>query len=231
MVVRQADERPNGSRGRQRRCLLVSLFVAALAVTPLFRERAAADETVLLPPELRREQVWQTGSSCGPNALYFFLRLHGKNVEHRELMQFLSPPAEGNSLEELRQASARYGLEAKVIKTTRSGIAQVDHPFIAHLNLPPDNRGHYVLVLRSNEHDFVAIDGTNARVVRIHPERFFRHWSGHLLVSGTGLLRRGLTVLVWTELVVLIALAGWLVARKFPALRRFRLRGPAAGSP
>ena len=91
---------------------LICLLMTSALITPSDNQA----------PKLPSEEYWQVGSACGPNALYCMLRIHGKTVNYLELLKFLSPPESGSSLEELRQASGRWGLQTVVFKTNRKGL-------------------------------------------------------------------------------------------------------------
>ncbi len=161
-----------------------------------------------LPPELQFERVWQPGPMCGPNALYFLLRLSGRTVNHQELISFLAPPPKGNSLEELQRAAFHWGLQTEVLRTSRRGLANLHLPFIAHVSLPPGDAGHYVLVLSVSDDDLKFIDGTKGIAVSTHPETFYRDWSGYVLSTGTDWSGRLLRLVFYTLLAILLALTG-----------------------
>lgn len=174
----------------------------------------------VLPPNLRFEQVWQSGPMCGPNALFFLLRLNGKAVTFDELRKHLSPPPEGSSLEELRDAAGRWGLEARVLDVKSDALKHVTKPFIAHFRVPPHGNGHYVLVLNMTDTDVETIDGTEGRVVQVHRETFHRYWSGFVIATGTDRSTRVLRALVYAA----VGLVGVMLV----ALRVLKYYRPAA---
>src|SRR3989442_841611 len=119
------------------------LVLISLLWLPTWTPEAKADD---LPWSLRLDQPWQSGKTCGPNALYVLLKVHKKSIAYADLLERLAPPEEGNSLLELQSAAGASGLDTEVLKTTRKGLASVAKPFIAHLALE-GNKGHFVLVL------------------------------------------------------------------------------------
>lgn len=90
-------------------------------------------------------QRWQIGSACGANCLYCLLRVYGRVVDYDRLLDLLRPTSEGNSLEELRSAASKYGLETSVYRVRAREVEELRMPVIAHM----EDRGikHYVLVV------------------------------------------------------------------------------------
>lgn len=161
-----------------------------------------------LPPEFRFERGWQAGPNCGANALFFMLRLNGRPVNRQELIKHLAPPKQGSSLEELQQAARQWGLETKVLRTAPDGVERLDRPFIAHLSLPPNDAGHYLLVLGASGNSFQVIDGTNGSLVELRRGTFYRHWSGYVLVTGTDWVGPLLRLILFVLAAVFLVLTG-----------------------
>jgi hypothetical protein len=194
------------------------LFVLiSLLWLPTGAPEAKADD---LPWSLKLEQPWQSGKTCGPNALYVLLNVHHKSIVYGDLLERLAPPEEGNSLLELQSAAGASGLKTEVLKTTRKGLTGVPRPFIAHLALE-GNKGHFVLVLDMHEQGIKVVDGTQGQVVDAHPEMFFRYWSGYVLATRPHWGKRALTLVVVCEVVALALLFLWPIAHS----TRTRLRG------
>lgn len=211
---------PVRGRGRWVLSLLGGLVLLAACGGGATRGDEVSLDT--LPPEFRFERVWQAGPNCGANALFFMLRLNGRPVNHQELVKHLAPPKQGSSLEELQQAAQQWGLETKVLRTTPDGIERLDRPFLAHLSLPPNDAGHYLLVLGASGNSFQVIDGTNGSLVQLRRGTFYRHWSGYVLVTGTdwvGPLLRLILYALAGVFLVLTGLAIYLYWRGRPVAR------------
>ena len=66
------------------RCdMTVILMISAPLATD---GQGSASATV--PESLQLEQPWQTGPYCGPNCLYFLVKLQGRPVSHGEVAAF-----------------------------------------------------------------------------------------------------------------------------------------------
>ncbi len=200
---------PRHAHAYGRFCCAVTVIGAFLLSIPLpqaFSGDKVSRES--LPAELHFEQVWQAGPMCGPNALFFMMRLNGVPVNHAELLKHLAPPKQGSSMAELQQAARQWGLATEILQTTPSGLDRLHVPFIAHLSLPPNDAGHYLLVLRTNEDSLKTIDGTKGTLLTVRRETFLRHWSGHVLVTGRDWLGSLLRLVFWSLVVVLVVLSG-----------------------
>jgi ABC-type bacteriocin/lantibiotic exporter with double-glycine peptidase domain len=161
---------------------------------------------------LPKEQYWQLGSNCGPNALYCLLRAHGVHVNYEELLGFLAPPPEGNSLDELQRAAAHWGMPLKAFRTNRAAFERLKTPFIAHL----ENQGlrHFVFVT-SHDRDGVHLwlpESGEEHFMR--NEQFFRLWSGFTLTTGTRSDQGFLEGIVLVEGVMLASMGYWIFAGK-----------------
>ncbi len=173
---------------------VIAILLHAQTVTP-------TELTAAAPP---MEQYWQMGSNCGPNALYCMLRIHGKPVEYLELLRYLSPPQEGNSLHELRNASALWGLSSCVYRVEKRDISRLDTPFIAHL----ENHGslHFVLVLGQSRGQVKLWDVEQGIETWISEDKFFRMWTGYALATKTMQIGQIVGWLILFELCVLVLL-------------------------
>ncbi len=164
---------------------------------------------------LPKEAYWQSGSACGPNALYVMLRIFNKDVDYDELLRFLSPPPEGNSLAELHDAGTRWGLSTQVFRVNPKELGAFRTPFIAHL----ENQGlsHMVLVVKSDDSHVCYWNAEDSHVDRVEAHRFRRLWTGYALTIGTRGFDRMTTLVMTLEAGVL----GFVVVRK---ITRWRTR-------
>lgn len=114
---------------RVRAALLIGVIAAGLPT-----EAAPAVE-----PDHRPDQP-----DCGVIALFNLLTLAGRTVSLDEVVAALpAPNPRGYSLEELRAASARLGLEVEGVRL-RSRATPPDRPMLAYVNA--SEHGHFLVV-------------------------------------------------------------------------------------
>jgi hypothetical protein len=168
-------------------------FVVAVKVCLTVFLGLAASPTTTSTGMPSRSSGGSTGSfananvgRCGPNALYLFLGLQNVVVDYHRLNKEIPPNDHGATLLQLRQASAGFGLHARVVECNFAELERFDMPVIAHLNANiGDAPGHYVVVTEINDRYVFFLDGTTGRKVRYRRSGFEHYWSGRLLV-GTG---------------------------------------------
>jgi len=111
------------------------------------------------------------------------LRIHGKAVSYNELLGFLKPPESGNSLEELRIASEKWGLRTLVYRTNPSGFDRLETPFIVHQN--NQSVRHYLLVVSHDDANVTTWNPESGAAETRSRPKFFRAWTGYALATGT----------------------------------------------
>jgi peptidase C39-like protein len=145
---------------------------------------------LVTPPALRFDQPFQQGPSCGPNALYFLLRLCEVNVAYDAVLKRVPLVPQGSNIEDLRQAAAEFGLATEVRRLTPEELVDAPKPLLVHVNVPAsgsgqtgEGLGHFILITRTTPGGyFRGIDTTNALVTTWPPEFFARNGSGYALV-------------------------------------------------
>lgn len=174
-------------------CFILAMFCAS----------AGGDVHINVRDEsLPREQAWQTGTACGPNALYCMLRIHSTTVDYMRLLNELSPPEEGSSLEELRSSALRHGLTTRIYQSDRVGFDELRLPFIAHLE-QYDFR-HYVLVVGRDTDGVFIWDDVAGKKKKMRNDRFFKVWTGYALSTGTRNSDGMFTVILLLECLLLL---------------------------
>ncbi len=184
---------------------------AALMSGPLHDAELAYTVEVETPQELRLEKFWQGGPYCGANSLFCLLRLGGLAVDHEQLIRTLSPPAEGNSLEDLRKAASKLGIQLFALRAGPRDLERLSFPFIAHLKGRHPQPDHFVVVVAFDGKKFDVIDDGVGGIFSIRRERFIRQWSGFVL--GRALPRQWLTPLfasVGSLAIALLVPSSWL---------------------
>lgn len=127
-------------------------------------------------------EAWQVAPACGPNALYFMLRINGFNVNYEKLLAGLSPPEKGNSLEELKQAAIKWGMKADAYRLTKSDLSTIRTPFIAHLEY--EGILHYVVVVGQDKESVKIWNLEEGKEDVVAIQKFNRMWSGYVLATG-----------------------------------------------
>jgi Peptidase C39 family len=153
------------------------------------------------PVQLPSQAYWQVESACGANALYCLLRIHRKPANYLEVLNFLSPPKSGSSLEELRRASAHWGLTLTPYTTNRKGFDRIRKPCIAHV----EHQGalHFLLVMSNNGSGIAVWDPETGERIDMKEENFFRMWTGYVLAAGLDDGDRILPLLIALEVITL----------------------------
>ena len=180
-----------------------------LSVVGIFYVLAAGNTTQTSKAALPKEDYWQTGSACGPNALYCMLRVNDRAVSYLQLLTFLSPAENGSSLEELRTAANHWGLSTTVYKLDRSSIGELRIPFIAHLAV--QDLQHHVVVVGLAKDAVLIWDDEKGTAREVANERFFRDWTGYVLSSGTRSTDRYIGGILLVEITCLFVVFGLLV--------------------
>lgn len=126
---------------------------------------------------------WQSSSSCGPNALFLFIRLSGVNVDYYELLEGLAPPKEGNSLLELQKAGSKYGLKLNAMKFGQREFENLKVPFIAHLE--QYELKHYIIVIDFDEDSITYWNDEKLSPSKMPAARFRKLWTGFCLVTAS----------------------------------------------
>lgn len=125
---------------------------------------------------------WQMSSSCGANVVYHLLAIHGINEDFGALLHELSPPREGNSLQELIDSAKKHGVRLQAYKCDESGVDRLAIPFIACTEVY-DMR-HYILVIGKADGQFIVWDDKTFTARSVSRSRFLRMWTGYALASG-----------------------------------------------
>lgn len=125
---------------------------------------------------------------CGPNAMYMFLNAYDRPVSAKAFFREVDVGDRGMSLNDLRSASARYGLPAEVRRCTYEQLVSGCRlPLIALLhpgtNASDHNDGHYVLVVDADSAWVTVVDGTSGRQDQYPRDGFCRIWKGYVVVA------------------------------------------------
>jgi len=130
-----------------------------------------------------RPEKWQEFNACGPNCLFVFMRMHGVEVSHSELLSTDGDLTDGTSLEQLKQMCETRGLQARVVRATLDSLAHVQLPVIAHLDNGAER--HFVVLCKIEGDEVVTVDGTHGMINRLSRDDFLAKWSGYALIRHT----------------------------------------------
>jgi hypothetical protein len=170
---------------------------------------------------LRRKQT-----ACGINALYLFLRAHGRPVSYQQVDRLVQEGERGANLRQLSDVATALGLATRVRRCSMADLERSRFPVIAHLKeginpqkmpddpeVPADPVGYFVLVSGMNDQVVRIIDGNLGDAREWMRVKFPLYWSGYVLE----LVTSGMAWELWAA--ALLIPAAW-AAVAFALLRR-----------
>jgi ABC-type bacteriocin/lantibiotic exporter with double-glycine peptidase domain len=212
-----------------RSVLLVSLMTQASASqlddrkdpVPEVKSSIESTDTDGLFPQLRdainaedpQANVWRGSVQCGPNTLYAYLRLQGKNVSRQDIGRLIKLEKRGSSLQQLAQIANQFGVPSEVIKCRPIDFLDIAKPCIIHLADDLDV-GHYELLLGHDPNDtssLIIADFIECQMKRVSYAQFLRSISGYALVPASN--NSHVTKILVS--VTLVALIGLFLSRKY----------------
>jgi hypothetical protein len=143
-----------------------------------------------LPAYLRLERSWQTGKKCGPVALFFLLRCHGRNVTLDDVHAITRVGEKGSSMADLHEAAAWFGLKTRIIKIVPEELSGLPKPLIIHWATGVgnnDTNGHFDVLVREqimpdSSSYYEIIDTTSCIAQRISAQNAGPRLSGYALI-------------------------------------------------
>lgn len=175
-----------------------------------------------LPDDLVQFREFQTGHLCGPNSIYLFLRLLGKDVGYDTVRRDFDVRSQGVSVAELKAVAERYGVKTEVRKkVTARELPTAPMPLLVHV-LPraPDGvspeTGHFIVLTRiqsvgTDDAAFVAsgIDTNNLRPTKFAFKGLEQRMTGYVLipVAAAHSFHRVIDGAIWAVNVFLSAFA------------------------
>lgn len=127
--------------------------------------------------------------SCGPNALYMFLRAHGVQARYEVIAAGLPMQTAGCTMLALKETAANLGLKTRVVKSDRSRIKYLRLPAILHFHNSVffgDNVQHYVLLTKVTDDGITYIDGTSGLIESITLKKLQAVSDGYALEVDNG---------------------------------------------
>lgn len=126
------------------------------------------------------QDSWRAPANCGPNCLYAYLKLNGKDILLDDLRRLVPLGPEGTSFWQLQKAAEHFGVPSRIIHSAPAKLRKLTLPAIAHYSGPRE--GHFTLLLAVRDQSVVTADMTTCEIQEIPVHEFKRLWSGYLLV-------------------------------------------------
>lgn len=180
----------------------LALFVGADVASEAVAQTAArrADQEVDAP----EQGIWRVPRNSGLNTLYLLLKMHGKDMDYRQLAQMVRSDQNRESLLSLRDAAARCGLGGMVRKCKPDELTPDWMPLIATADSRENASATFVLLLRATDRQVALIDGSTLEFHQVPQEHFRRRWTGHVLVLQSGSYASA-TAVTWALCILLLS--------------------------
>src|SRR5436305_11710603 len=75
-------------------------------------------------------EVWRVANRCGVNTIFLMFRLTGRPADYRAVNAAVPVTEKGTSLADLRRSAARFGINARIIKSSPAMLRRVPKPVI-----------------------------------------------------------------------------------------------------
>lgn len=176
------------------------------------------DQLPDLPERFRFEETWQDGTKCGAVALYVVLSMEGSYVSYQQVDDALPDHPEGNSMAELQNAAAKFGLELRPVVVTPEELRKLPMPCIVHWSIrgqKSNPAGHFdVLLQHADTVGYDIVNTTHCMLGRIPYHNVAPQFDGYALIpvrTGSQYSWSGmLWILLGTVVVANLAYAGYL---------------------
>jgi predicted double-glycine peptidase len=110
-------------------------------------------------------------NSCGPSALYVFLRLHGRTVRLSDVEKAIVRQSDGQvSFLAMREAAEKLGFPVRIVEVDAKQIESCPFPIVVYRGHasatrgPDDALGHFIVVLEAREGNARYIDGSSGTI-------------------------------------------------------------------
>jgi len=119
---------------------------------------------------------------CGPNSLFLFLFLSGRNQTKYSDVDAMPIASEGVSMLELQQAAKNFGINTEIRWYKIDNVGQLSLPAIALLTSDSSIlRYHFGVIYRINKRNVFLIDGTTGQLETVKRDRFQNIWTGYAM--------------------------------------------------
>jgi Peptidase C39 family len=199
---------------------LAALGVCAVAVAagePEAGRDAMAVDPRALDPQRDAASTWRGAQQCGINALLGYLRLHGRHVERDELVRAVEVSEQGVSLNALKLAADKFGVESEMVQCRARDFARLATPCIVHL--ADTQSGDFILLLgheAGREAEPVIADLARCEIRRENLGMLARQASGYVLVPRKSNRRIGVAI----GALAIVGVFGLFVSRRRPPTGR-----------
>jgi Peptidase C39 family len=144
---------------------------------------------LIVPKRFQLERSFQSGKQCGPNSLYFLLRLNGVDVKYDDVAENIAAGEKGSSFLQLQECAKRFGVDTESrTDVSPDELSASVLPAVVHFEAIGKERSdsapsdHFVLVIKQNGNGtFAGIDTTEMLVIDYSSETLARNMSGNVL--------------------------------------------------
>jgi predicted double-glycine peptidase len=162
-------------------------------------------------PSYREGIIWRVTRNCGVNCLYVLLRVNGRSVVYKDLMNDLHARSSGfqNSMTDLLHTARDWGLQCQLGKTTIDSLESLPKPVIAHVEKGSPETGHFVLVMKIGPEGIEVMDGTTGSLITLTTREFAQGWTGYILYIPRPWYAR---IPLWSYCMLAVAMGGGISA-------------------
>jgi Peptidase C39 family len=187
---------------------------------------ASAQDVQSAPPsqQVTAEQSWRESMYCGPNALYFFLKLHGFDRQYADIRKATPVGDQGCSMWDLVETANAQGVKVKVVKLDLAALRKQQLPAVVLMENPSKQFGHFQVVVEVGQDTVTVLDPIWAQTRDIPLGEFQRQWTSYSLIKDNDVRTQ------WARVIgcCLLALVGVLFACERLFKRRSAPRAVAA---
>ena len=170
--------------------MILSSMMAFAMIQQVNSELTLLDETypIKTRPASSQSQdppdsIWRSHRMCGVNSLYILLCSTGPTCNYSDLLKNINVGPKGTNLAELRDAANKLGRSILVVRETPDTLLNNPLPIVAHLDDGREDTGHFCVVIAQQDDSFHIVDGSTATFHKISKDRFYREWTGYLLIN------------------------------------------------
>lgn len=144
----------------------------------------SSNSGAMSPTELLVSKEQPESNDCGVKCLSLYLRMMGYGFDSEQIREQCHLPEDGLTLEELRIASAFFGVTLEGVYANGDELSRLPMPSIALLegDSTSGGIGHYVVVIKLDNDNVVVADPRYESLITISRDAFQRLSSGRFLV-------------------------------------------------
>ncbi|WP_167547111.1 cysteine peptidase family C39 domain-containing protein [Stieleria maiorica] len=125
---------------------------------------------------------WRESVSCGPNALYVYLRGQGADVSLADVRDLVSVSRKGASFASMADAAATLGVESRIVQTSPEVLKTLPCPCVILYHAKGTQPGHYFVLAESDRQGFRLFDPLTTLTTTVSTAELSREWTGYVLI-------------------------------------------------